>query len=126
MGDELKSKQNEQFVHGRDRAKKELNQVDLLTLRPELVATSFSCKPAILTILPVPGTTVLIAETEGHLVAIASGEKIGVVSESVAPQLRELMRASPDFQNMLLATVYETADFLGEFTIRVSTEGPKT
>ncbi|HZI15074.1 MAG TPA: hypothetical protein VE153_32180 [Myxococcus sp.] len=125
MGDELKSKQNEQFVHGQDRAKKELSQDDLLTLRPELVSVAFSCKSVRRDVLPSPGAEVLVADTGETLLALADGEPVGTINEPAALQFRELMGKFPEFQGMFLATVYETAGFLEEFTIRLVTGGAK-
>lgn len=124
MGEEFLSKQTEQFIHGQDKAKRELSQRDLLTSRPEFVGVAFSCKAVVPEYLPSPGTVLLLAETEASLMLMAADGPVGIVNEAKDGRLRDLMRSAPTYQKMLKVSVHETVDFLGEFTIRISTEGP--
>ncbi|WP_434387425.1 hypothetical protein [Melittangium boletus] len=122
MGEEFLSKQNEQFVHGRDRAHKELNQNDLLTARPEHVGRAFPCAAVSPCKMPEQGGTLLLADGGGSLLLMAEDGVVGTVNEGEAQGLRELMNALPGNNGMLDVKVLDTVDFLSEFTIRVSLE----
>lgn len=125
MGEEFLRKQNERFEHGRDRAQEKLSQADLLTTRPELVGRAFQCSVMPQYKMPEADTQLVLADSKDGILLLAADGPIGTVRESEASYLRELMAATPDLGRMLQVSVLETADFLGEFTVRVSTEEPE-